>query len=130
MNNSTEKILCLQDEVEEYIKKEGLLKKKFAEKIGITAPMFSYWLSGKANLSTEKLNKICDLISGESGKCRRKEGIDIVEAKDFVRRIDDLGRVQIPKEIREKLGIKDGDSLMISTDEEKGIISLKRLQLN
>lgn len=34
----------------------------------------------------------------------------------IVRRIDDLGRVVIPKEIREKFNIKEGDVLEIGTD--------------
>ena len=35
-----------------------------------------------------------------------------------VRRIDDLGRVVIPKEIRKTLRIKEGDPLEIFTDRE------------
>ena len=36
----------------------------------------------------------------------------------IVRRIDDLGRVVIPKEIRRTLGIKEGDPLEIYTDND------------
>lgn len=36
----------------------------------------------------------------------------------IVRRIDDLGRVVIPKEIRCTLGIKEGDPLEIYTDND------------
>lgn len=36
----------------------------------------------------------------------------------IVRRIDDLGRVVIPKEIRRTLGIKEGDHLEIYTDND------------
>ena len=40
----------------------------------------------------------------------------------IIRRIDDLGRVVIPKEIRRNMGIKEGDSLEICIDEKsKGI---------
>ena len=35
----------------------------------------------------------------------------------IVRRVDDLGRVIIPKEIRRTLGIKEGELLEIYTDE-------------
>ena len=42
-----------------------------------------------------------------------------------IRRIDDLGRVVIPKSIREILGIQDGDSLGIATEGNK--IILKKL---
>lgn len=38
-----------------------------------------------------------------------------MKATGIVRRIDDLGRVVIPKEIRRKLHIKEGDPLEIFT---------------
>ena len=37
----------------------------------------------------------------------------------IIRRIDDLGRIVIPKDIRRKLGIKEGDPLEISVDGNK-----------
>lgn len=43
-----------------------------------------------------------------------------MKATGIVRRIDDLGRVVIPREIRRALGIKDGDALELYTD-EKGV---------
>lgn len=36
----------------------------------------------------------------------------------IVRRVDDLGRVVIPKEIRRTLGIKEGEPLEIYTNED------------
>lgn len=42
-------------------------------------------------------------------------------ATGIVRRIDDLGRVVIPKEIRRTMRIHDGDSLEIFTDNENVI---------
>ena len=41
-----------------------------------------------------------------------------MKATGVVRRIDDLGRVVIPKEIRKTLRIKDEDPLEIVTDRE------------
>lgn len=38
-----------------------------------------------------------------------------MKATGIVRRIDDLGRVVIPREIRRTLGIKDGDALELFT---------------
>lgn len=38
----------------------------------------------------------------------------------IVRRIDDLGRVVIPKEIRRTMGLKEGDPLEIATHTENG----------
>lgn len=45
-----------------------------------------------------------------------------MKATGVVRRIDDLGRIVIPKEIRKTLRIKEGDPLEIFTDREGGII--------
>ena len=36
----------------------------------------------------------------------------------IIRRIDDLGRIVIPKELRKSLRIKNGDSLEIFVDQE------------
>lgn len=44
-----------------------------------------------------------------------------MRATGIVRRIDDLGRVVIPKEIRRNMGIKEGDPLEIYTDNTNGI---------
>jgi AbrB family transcriptional regulator (stage V sporulation protein T) len=48
-----------------------------------------------------------------------------VKATGVVRRIDDLGRVVIPKEIRKTLRIKEGDPLEIFTDREGQVILKK-----
>ena len=41
-----------------------------------------------------------------------------MKATGIVRRIDDLGRVVIPKEIRRTMHIREGDPLEIFTDKE------------
>jgi stage V sporulation protein T len=48
-----------------------------------------------------------------------------VKATGIVRRIDDLGRVVIPKEIRRTLRIREGDPLEIFTDREGEVILKK-----
>lgn len=48
-----------------------------------------------------------------------------MKATGIVRRIDDLGRVVIPKEIRRTLRIREGDPLEIFTDRDGGIILKK-----
>lgn len=50
-----------------------------------------------------------------------------MKATGIIRRIDDLGRVVIPKEIRRSLGIKEGDPMEIFTTRE-GEILLKLYQ--
>lgn len=44
-----------------------------------------------------------------------------MKATGIIRRVDDLGRVVIPKEIRKKLGIYEGDPLEIYTDTISGM---------
>ena len=48
-----------------------------------------------------------------------------MKATGIVRRIDDLGRVVIPKEIRRTLRIREGDPLEIYTDREGEVILKK-----
>jgi len=54
-----------------------------------------------------------------------KQGGIFLKATGIVRRIDDLGRVVIPKEIRRTLRIREGDPLEIFTDREGEIILKK-----
>ena len=54
-----------------------------------------------------------------------KEAHDIVRATGIVRRIDELGRVVIPKEIRRTLRIREGDPLEIYTDRDGEVILKK-----
>ena len=48
-----------------------------------------------------------------------------MKATGIVRRIDELGRIVIPKEIRRTLRIREGDPLEIYTDREGGVILKK-----
>lgn len=48
-----------------------------------------------------------------------------MKATGVVRRIDDLGRIVIPKEIRKTLRIKEGDPLEIFTDKDGEVILKK-----
>ena len=43
-----------------------------------------------------------------------------MRATGIVRRIDDLGRVVIPKEIRRTMGVKEGDPVEMFIDTESG----------
>lgn len=54
----------------------------------------------------------------------------MMKATGIVRRIDDLGRVVIPKEIRRTLRIREGDPLEIFTDREGGVILKKYSPIN
>lgn len=50
-----------------------------------------------------------------------------MRATGIVRRIDDLGRVIIPKDVRRQMKIKEGDPLEIYTDRE-GCVIFKKYQ--
>lgn len=44
-----------------------------------------------------------------------------MKATGIIRRVDDLGRVVIPREIRRTLGIKENDPMEIYTDNDGGV---------
>jgi AbrB family transcriptional regulator (stage V sporulation protein T) len=55
--------------------------------------------------------------------CQRR--VDTLKATGIVRRIDDLGRVVIPKEIRRTMRIREGDPLEIFVDRDGEVILKK-----
>ena len=48
-----------------------------------------------------------------------------MKATGIIRRIDDLGRVVIPKEIRRQLGVREGDPLKIYLSADGGVMFKK-----
>ena len=54
-------------------------------------------------------------ILGERTESRVEGGSIFVRATGIVRRIDELGRVVIPKEIRRTLRIREGDTMDIQS---------------
>lgn len=53
-----------------------------------------------------------------------------MRATGIIRRIDDLGRVVIPKEIRRTMNIREGDPLEIFTDKDGCVIFKKYVPCN
>ena len=51
-----------------------------------------------------------------------------MKSTQIVRRIDDLGRVVIPREIRKQFAIRDGEPLEIYTDPTEKIIGFKKYE--
>ena len=45
----------------------------------------------------------------------------------IIRRIDDLGRVVIPKEVRRFVGIREGDPFEIYVDKDRGIVCFQKV---
>lgn len=53
-----------------------------------------------------------------------------MKSTGITRRIDDLGRVVIPKEIRRSLKIREGDAFEIYVDEVSGMVCYQKLDVN
>ena len=53
-----------------------------------------------------------------------------MKATGVIRRIDELGRIVIPKEIRKNFRIKDGENIEIFIAEDDGIVLKKTSTLN
>ena len=45
---------------------------------------------------------------------------------EIIRRIDDLGRIVIPKELRRAMNVEEGDALALSIDSQTGTLRAKR----
>ena len=58
------------------------------------------------------------------------KGVKSMKATGIVRRIDDLGRVVVPKEIRRVLRIREGDPLEIYTGNTGEVILKKYSPIN
>lgn len=71
-------------------------------------------LSAPPENKARKTNNSCRQYSIHAAKL----GAIILKATGIVRRIDDLGRVVIPKELRRTLGIKEGDPVEFFVDGE------------
>jgi stage V sporulation protein T len=54
------------------------------------------------------------------------KGVFNMMCTGIIRRIDDLGRVVIPKEIRRSMGIKEGEPLEIYTDPETNSVVFRK----
>ncbi len=52
-----------------------------------------------------------------------------MRATGIVRRVDDLGRVVIPKEIRREMRIREGDPLEIFVDKNAGLVCFQRYDI-
>ena len=80
--------------------------------------------SGRNNLS-----QTADNSGARTKKMQCKKGFEDMKATGIVRRIDDLGRVVIPKEIRRTLRIREGDpSLKTLKPWEKSCLTLMELE--
>lgn len=51
-----------------------------------------------------------------------------MKATGITRRIDDLGRIVIPKEIRHNLGIKEGDALELFIEED--VVCFRKIEFD
>ena len=67
-----------------------------------------------------------DSILGEIADYLLENGVIVSSVKVEERRIDDLGRVLIPKNVRLSLGINYGDVISISVSDESIILRKER----
>ena len=72
--------------------------------------------------------RLCYTIIVPKGTEREEEKMR-ARATGIVRRLDDLGRWAIPKEIRRELGWKEGDPLELYFDRENKTIVLKKYEV-
>lgn len=77
---------------------------------------YVYNICRRLNFSSIKFGNIGTIITVKEGVYMKTTGV--------VRRVDDLGRIVIPKDIRKALRIRDGESLEFFVDKET--ISLKK----
>ena len=54
------------------------------------------------------------------------KGLDKMKATGIIRRMDDLGRVVIPKEICREMRIREGDPLEIFVDRKENFVGLRK----
>jgi stage V sporulation protein T len=52
-----------------------------------------------------------------------------MRATGILRRVDDLGRVVIPKEIRREMRIREGDPLEVFVDKNEGLVCFQRYDI-
>lgn len=71
------------------------------------------------------LKKVHNTLTAVKNIIEELFGGFLMKATGIVRRIDDLGRVVIPKEIRKTLRLRDGDALEIFTDSDGEVIFKK-----
>ena len=50
-----------------------------------------------------------------------------MKATGIIRRIDDLGRIIIPRDIRREMGIREGDPLEIFVDKNEGLVCFRKM---
>jgi predicted transcriptional regulator len=52
----------IRNDLKNYLKDNGIKNKFIAQKIGLSEGMISYFINGKKNLSSNRLNSISDII--------------------------------------------------------------------
>ena len=72
-----------------------------------------------------EIKDFCQPPFAQGGLIRRRKGERYMKATGIVRRMDDLGRIVIPKEIRRTLKIRESDPIEIFTDREGQIVLRK-----
>ena len=85
-----------------------------------------FFLVGRSAVNRKRMHD-STIFPHTSGEIEKKE-FRRMKATGIVRRIDDLGRVVIPKEIRRTMRIREGDPLLTSlTPLDRGVYYIGKL---
>jgi len=53
-----------------------------------------------------------------------------MRATGIIRRVDDLGRIVIPKEVRRTMKIREGEAMEIFTDADRQMVCFQKVELS
>lgn len=111
-------------------KKNGFTQEQIAERIGVSRQAVAKWENGETLPDIENIIALCDIygvtvdslvrnITAYNGTAREKQHMFGLV------RVDDKGRITLPKSCMEVFDIKAQDTLLLLGDEDRGIALIK-----
>lgn len=117
-------------------KKNGLTQEQLAEKIGVSRQTVANWEKGENTPDISKCIALADLygISVDDLVGHSDTAADMIPPKGKyffgALTVGARGQIVIPKKAREIFHIKEGDSLLLLGDEERGLAILPASAMN
>lgn len=125
MNNLRQPALQVRAQIDEWLKRE---LKDVIPLAHLDEPTQHEAEIGKILLSEGIELELESRWEDGMAKCRvrlvRTEGERV--SPEIIRRIDDLGRIAIPKELRRAMNVEEGDALALSIDSQTGTLRAKK----